>query len=244
MTPVSGLKIQVPDREILPSDKLADKDLICQLRKTPSVLYGLFTELVRQYYMNGDGYLLGTPDVRWDADASKSGIWIDSELNWNDEHPEFRPAIFVSLGEMQSSSPVNPNGAVRMNLRDAVYYYARSVTGTVSFVHVAQRAGEALALCDNTAAYLTHFASQIRDDFCFTTFAEVSRKPLVQAPPESSERYMSAVSYVFKFGEEWSSKLESPILKVLNVDVSATFGRQIHLGHGSISTDTTPRTPS
>lgn len=239
----TNLQLDVPEREILPKDKLADKNLICELRKTCSVLYGLFTEVVRQYYLNGEGYLLGTPKVKWDDDPQKTGIWIDSELNWNDEHPEFRPAIFVSLGDLQSSSPTNPNTPVQMNLRDAIYHYARSVQGTVTFVHVAQRAGEALALCDNTATYLTHFSAQIRDDFCFTTFAEIGRKPLIQANPESSERYMSSVSYLYKFGEQWSSKLESPILKVLNIRASANpadFGLHNNGGHGSIDTDIKP----
>ena len=236
----TNLHLLIPDREIFPDDKLADKDLICELRKTPTVLYGLFTEVVRQYYLNGQGYLKGTPEIKWDEDPLKSQIWIDSELNWNDEHPEFRPAIFISLGELQSTSPVNPNSAVKFEMRDAIYHYARQVSGTVTFVHVAQRAGEALILCDNTAAYLTHFAAQIRDDFCFQLFTEIGRKPLVQTKPESSERYMSAATYAFKFGEEWSSKLESPILKVLNVNAKPTFDRQELRGHGSINTDTRP----
>ena len=233
----TNLQLNIPDREILPHHTVGGKELICELRKTPSVLYGLFTELVRGYYLNGQGYLKGTPCVKWDEDANKSGIWIDSELNWNDEHPEFRPAIFVRLGELQSNSPLNPNTPVNMNMRDGIYYYARQVTGSVSFVHVSQRAGEALVLCDNTAAYITHFSSQIRDDFCFTRFMEVSRTPIVQTQKESSERYMSQVTYSFTFGETWSSKLESPILKVLNVNVDNTFYGQKKPGHDSINTD-------
>ena len=236
----TNLQLQVPDQEIMPNHRIGHNELICELRKTPTVLYGIFTEVVRQFYLNGTGYLEGCPKLKWDANPQKTDIWIDSELAWNDEHPEFRPAIYVKLGELQYETPLSPHTPVGFNMRDAVYKYGRIGKGTVSFVHVAQRAGESLILCDNTATFLTNFSTPIRNDFCFSRFVEVSRNPLAQSQPESSLRYASVTTFTYWFGEDWSIKLESPILKSLKVLGLDIPSGQERWKHDSISTNGKP----
>ena len=236
----SQLELNIPDLEIMPNHSIGQEELICELRKTPSVLYGIFVEVARKVYISGQGYLKGVPNIMWDEDPNKTGIWIDSELNWRDDVPEFRPAIFVRLGEQQTSSPSNINKPSALDVVDAIYTYERFVSGTVSFVHVAERAGEALILADNTEAVLNDFAAQIKTDFCFTHFVPASRVPLAQVQPESSPRYSSIVTYRYDFGESWSLKLESPKLKTLQVKYSGVFDGQQYRGHGSISKNVTP----
>ena len=236
----TNLQLQVPNQEIMPNHAIGKNELICELRKTPTILYGIYTEVVRQFYLNGSGYLEGCPKVKWNFDPNKTDIWIDSELAWNDEHPEFRPAIYVKLGDIQYETPLSPHTLVGFNMKDAIYHYGRIAKGTVSFVHVAQRAGESLILCDNTATFLTDFSTPIRNDFCFNSFSEVSRNPLAQSQPESSQRYASVTTFAYSFGEEWSIKLESPILKSLKVVAFDIPSGQESWKHDSISTNGKP----
>jgi hypothetical protein len=181
------------------------------------VLYGIFVEIVRQFYMNNDPMLKGVPKVRWDVDPQKTDIWIDTELRWEDEHPEFRPAIFVKLGDIQYGNlPIIGNRGP-LQLKDAVYHYADQGSSTVTFIHVGNTSGEACSLCDNTEQFLTTFKTQIADDFCFTSFDKAQRSPIAQSAKESKERYMSSVTFNFSFEETWSVKLESPILKSVKI---------------------------
>jgi hypothetical protein len=214
---MSSLPLVIPDKEIQSDHDVAGYELICELRKTPTVLYGIFVEIVRQFYMNNDPMLKGVPKVRWDVDPQKTDIWIDTELRWEDEHPEFRPAIFVKLGDIQYGSLPIIGSKGPLQLKDAVYHYADQGSSTVTFIHVGNTSGEACSLCDNTEQFLTTFKTQIADDFCFTSFDKAQRSPIAQSTKESKERYMSSVTFNFSFEETWSVKLESPILKSVKI---------------------------
>lgn len=199
--------------------ELAGRELICELRKTNMVLYGMFVELVREFYRWQTPYIVGVPDVRWDKDPQKTGIWIDSELNWNVAHPEFVPAVYVKLGDVQygavtgSGSPL-ANGLV---LKDAIYSRIRSGQTTVSFVHVGGTPGEACMLCDNTRAYLSDFSFAIRRDFVLTKFYEQGATPIRQYQPDSKEKWQSAATFAVEWQEETRVKLESPILRAVDL---------------------------
>ena len=206
--------------------ELAGHELICELRKTNMVLYGMFTELVRKLYRQNGPYVVGCPDVRWDPDPQKTGIWIDTELNWNPEHPEFLPAIFVRLGEVQYSSPGGAAPiASGMILRDAVYKTLRTGRTAVSFCHVGGNAGEACALCDNTRFWLSDFAMPIRRDLVLSGFYEVGSVPLRQYQRDSKERWQSMTTFAVEWNEESSLKLESPILRSIDADFLKERGK-------------------
>ena len=220
--------IFVPGTQIHDDPKLAGHRLICELRKTSTVLYGIFVELVRQRYSKAMPYLNGTPDVSWDKDPTKSQIWIDTELNWNSgvAHPEFRPAIYVKLGNVQYMSKYGSIEApVNTNLKDAIYEYNRIGTGSVTFVHVAETAGAACILNDNTRVYLNDFCQQIADDMCFTKFHEAAATPISVSEKESKERYMATTTFAFEFDETWGVKLESPIIKQIDVGTLQDLGK-------------------
>lgn len=214
---MSNVPLTIPDLEIFPTHSIADTELICSLRKTPSVLYGIFVEIVRQYYMGDARMLKGVPDLKWSPDTQKTDIWIDTELRWEDEHPEFRPAIYVKLGPIEYQQKPSILAAPRMNLKDGEYYYDRFASGSVSFVHISTTAGESCALCDDTTQFLSDFSQQIADDFCFTDFFEAQKQPLSKSNTEAKEKYVSSSSFSFSFGEQWGVKLESPILKSVDL---------------------------
>jgi len=214
-----SLELKVAPTETHEVHELAGHELICQLRKTNMVLYGLFVELVREFYRFQTPYIVGAPDVRWDKDPQKTGIWIDSELTWNASHPEFVPAVYVKLGGVQYGSPFGEGSPVSsgMVLKDAIYSSTRTGRGSVSFVHIGGTPGEACMLCDNTRAYLSDFSSKIARDFVFSKFYENGASAIQQYQPDSKEKWQSTTTFGIEWHEVTKIKLESPILRSVDL---------------------------
>lgn len=210
--PFSHLKL-----EIQPEHAIGDHELICEVRRTNLFLYDAFTELVRKIYRDNLDTLIGTPTRKWGRTPQHDGIWIDTELNWKPANPDFMPAIFVKLSQIEYKSPTgNVNSESEVNLENAICQYMRSGSGQVTFMHVANTSGEAVALCDNTRFYLTTFGAQIADDLCLSKFFEVGTQPLAEAPKNSREAYYSSAMFAFEYYESWSVKQESPILRSID----------------------------
>lgn len=222
----------VIDREIQPFHGLAGNELVCEIRKTPTVLYGIFVELLQQFWRGpAADRLFGTPDIQWDRDPKKTKLWIDTELRWESEHPEFRPAIYVKLAPIQHGT-INGNttGIVHRDVQEATYRYARTGAGAVSFVHVGSTAGEACALADATEDYFDAFSPVIMRDFCFDWFKLANRAPLHPMGKDSKEKYGSVVTYDFRFTNEWTLKLESPKLRSLVIRAEEAVQRRVEVG--------------
>lgn len=208
--------LQVQPFEVYFDHAIEDKELICELAKNSNVLYGLFTDLVRQYYANGVGYVKGCPELKFSYDKDKTGIWIDKELRWEDEHPEFRPAIYVKLSKLQFQYPFNM-WRTYVEPKTGTEFYSRLVQGVVSFVHIANTAGEATILCDNTDRYLWTFSHQIANDYCLRKFQEIEREPVNKAPQASSDQWMSTCAFGFEFEETTAVRVEAPILQEIRI---------------------------
>jgi len=216
--------------EIQPWHSLGGVEHICELHKSCMVLYGIFTEITRLVYKDPDGRLLGTPNVQWNAKGTD--IWIDSELRWEDQHPEVRPAIYIQLGQIQRQ-PYIPgiNGKVLGADRFGNRTYTMKVSGSVTFMHVASTSGEACALADNTAYALGRMQDPICKDFCFEDFEYTGRIPLEKLPKEASDKYASGVTFSFSYDDAWIVKEECPILKQIDLinssekDMEKTGGR-------------------
>ena len=222
----------VHDHEIQPFHQLAGNELICEIRKTPTVLYGIFVEVVQQCWRGpSEDRLFGTPEIQWHRDPKKTGIWIDTELRWEAEHPEFRPAIYVKLSPIQHGTiGNNKTGIISRDVQEATYLYGRTGEGQVSFVHIGSTAGEACSLADATEDYLDAFSPVITDDFCFDWFKLATRAPLQQLSKDSKEKYGSVVTYDFRFTNEWTLKLESPKLRSLVVRTEDAVAHRLEVG--------------
>ena len=207
-------KVPLSKDGMFPEPTLGEWDLLRQMRKTPTVLYGIFTEVIKQFYLNPENLPIGTPEYVWSPDPTKTKIWIDTELSWNDRTPELRPAIYTKLSPISYSSLTGRKDAsAGERLQTGELDFSRSGSGTVSFVHIAGSTGEACKLGDATLDYLDAFGKVIRDDFCFTSFALTGRVALQELPKESKERYGSVVEVSYSFQDRWTLKLESQRLK-------------------------------
>jgi hypothetical protein len=214
---MSNLPNNIPVKELMDDHAYSGHELLRHTRKTPTVLYGIFVELARQFYMKTENHILGTPLKLWSPDPKETEIWIDTEYQWEDEHPEKRPAIYVQLSPIVYASLTGrKDGLTGMNMRDGQYHFSRTGTGTVSFAHLGGTAGEACVLADSTLDYLDAFGMVIRDDFCFLSFEVKQRIPRRLRPQEAKERYDSVVTCEFTFQDKWSLKVEAEKLKVLS----------------------------
>lgn len=228
----------VSQAEVQPWHRLGGVEHVCELRKSTSVLYAILVTIIRTIYANKKGRTFGCPNVVWKQDSQKTGIWIDTELRWEDNRPDFTPAIFVCLGDIQYTFPpfMDMQGRTFLS-RDAEQHYERVGTCTASIVHVCDRAGEACSLADNTEHYLSDLQDQINQQYCFNHFLVVGRTALKkreQGQTAGKDKIMSVVTVKFDFTDAWMVKLETPILKeVTMLDDGASV-----IQFGDVSTET------
>ena len=217
---VPNVKMITPEQVTDPVDHdvlVAEGSMIGHLRKTPALLSSMFTEVARQLYSDDNGLDL-KQRWQWVESPKKKGshIWINAQSVWDDDEPDFRPAIYVALSDIDYRTITgNERSRVGMNLQEAEYHYSRMGTGSVKFVHIGRTEGEAVALVSNTMDLLDAFSDPIREDFCFRTLNVVKvTSPKVNAK-EPRERFRGEVVINFTFEDSWTLKLESPKLKRL-----------------------------
>ena len=198
--------------EVYLDHAIGDKEHICELTKSSSVLYGIFVDVMRQFYMGGKGYIKGCPQRIYDYDKNKTHIWIDKEMRWEEEHPEFRPAIYVKIEKLNVDYPTG-RVPYEVDKYTDTHMTLRLVHGNVSFVHIAKTAGEATMLCDNTLNYLWIFGDKIRADYCMSTFRPVSQVPVMKGPQASKEHWMSVCTCSFEFFDVSGVRQEAPVLQ-------------------------------
>lgn len=211
----------VSQEEVQPWHRLGGVEHICELRKNAQVLYAIFASILRMLYSSKRGRTFGCPDVQWKPDPQKTSIWIDTELRWEDQRPDFTPAIYVSLGEMAYSGLPSIDMQYRTIMsHDGERHYERTVTGSASIIHVSDRAGAACSLADNTENYLSSLQDQICDEYCFDHFTVAARMPRQKKErPETDGKgkYSSVVAVKFDYTDAWTVKLETPILKEVSL---------------------------
>jgi hypothetical protein len=195
------------------AEGIAEKiSLLCHIRKTPNVLYGMFLELTRQFYSDHNNIPIDTC-AHWDPDPTKSSIWIDEEMEWDEENIEKRPAIYIKLGNITYKSLTGRHDSrMGVDLEQGEYKQSRNGEGTVTWVHIGSSKTEAAILAGSTLDYIDAFSWVIRDDLRFQTFELSSISPMAYEK-ESKERFRSVVTAAFTFQDTWTIKLESPKLK-------------------------------
>lgn len=211
------LKI-TPDQIKDPVDfgvKLANGATIGELRKTPELLSGIFTEVVRQMYYGENGLHLNRQWTWVEKPTDSSAhIWINAESVWDDAAPDFRPAIYVALTPITYRSVTGLSKSqshVRLDVGE--YEYSRFGASNVKFVHVGRTLGEAYSILSNTLDLLDAFSDIIRRDFCFKTLNVVEVIPPKVHEKETRERFRGDIIVSYSFEDTWTLKLESPKLK-------------------------------
>ena len=220
-TEVSAVECGVSQDEVQPWHRLGGVEHICELRKSAQVLYSIFVTIIRTIYSGKKGRTFGCPDVVWKSDPQKTGIWIDTELRWEDQRPDFTPAIFTCLGELKYSfAPTMDMQARTFVSSDGEIGYERVVTGSASIVHVCDKAGAACSLADNTENFMSMLQDQLCDEYCFDHFTVAGRVPRQIKEQQQSAgkgKYMSVVAVQFDYTDAWRVKVESPILKAVSL---------------------------
>ena len=207
---------------VLTDEQLWDKtwneriNIFANHRKTPFLLSAIFVDIVRGYYSNPD-YLPQHLCVKWDADANKSQVYIDSLAKWNTANPEFRPAILVQTGTTTySTKAMRADGYYGENTAEGEKFYTRTGTGIVYYTHIASLQAESELLMSATLDYLDSFSSVITDDYCFDSF-DVAQSETSTYTKESKERVRCVLTCRYSFTDSWSIKRESLKLKGITI---------------------------
>jgi hypothetical protein len=244
MSKCKKVEHDVSQAEVQPWHRLGGMEHICELRKTTSVLYGILVTILRMLYSGKKGRTFGCPNVIWKQDSQKTQIWIDTELRWEDARPDFRPAIYVSLGEIKYDFLPTIDGHGRTAVSPyGEYQYERTGIATASIVHVCDTVGAACALADNTEAYLSSLQGEIASQYCFDHFVVTGRiarqKTSEQAQASGRDKIASVVQVQFDWADAWMVKVESPILKSVDIlsverDSIEITGTNVDLVNGQI----------
>lgn len=254
MSKCKKIEHDVSQSEVQPWHRLGGMEHICELRKSASVLYGILVTILRVLYSGKKGRVFGCPNVVWNSDPEKTQMWIDTELRWEDQRPDVLPAIYVSIGEIKYELPPTLDGQGRVGMSyDAEQHYERTGVATATIMHVCEKVGEASALADNTEAYLSSLQDQIAEQYCFNHFMVVGRAPRQkkeQSQAAGKGQMVSVVQVQFDWTDAWMVKIESPILKAIDllsyestsVAITGTnvdcINGQIEIEFGDISTET------
>jgi len=199
---------------------------IFPVRKKTRTLYGLFLELIRQLYSDQNNLLTGTSAV-WNKDELLSKIWIDTEYVWEDNTPEFRPAIYISLQGLKPTPIIGQKSQIGSDTKEGEAHYGKTINGSVAFVHIGGTKGETINLIDNTYEYLDGLADIIRQDFCFDTFGVVDVTPLKVVKAEK-DHLRGEVVAAFSYKDYWTIKLESPKLKRIVLSTGQSLIDMVH----------------
>ena len=205
--------------ELMPQAQYGNRRLIAHMRKSPTLLYNLFLELVRRIYTDPASLGIQAQNWVWDPDPAKATLRIATELDWTATEAERVPAIYVRLGPLSYQNTTGQFGASSSVLAEGETAYSRTGAGTVVFVHLGGTAAEACALADVTHDILEAFTPIIISDFCFERMELAERTPRVPQPKESKERYASLVTLRFQFQETWTLKQESQRLKAIATEI-------------------------
>jgi len=220
----TNVPLNIEDQEIYDEELLERIRLLSHVRKTPEVLYGIFLEVTRQMYSTEANLTFGVQDRVWKPRDEDTDIWIDTEFEWEDKNPEFRPAVYIKLGGLTYKSKTGRHDSLAdMDLEEGEYLFSRNGSGSVTWVHIGKSKGESVALNSNTLDYVDGLSRIIRNDFCFETFELTSVNPM-SLDKESKERYRSSVTASFTFQDTWGVKLESPKLKRIVINAGRVLG--------------------
>lgn len=255
-------KSDTTNAEIQPDHRTGCEEHICELRKNCTVLYGMFVDMLRTIYSTKEGREFCCPDVLWiptppgKPNDDKSTVWIDTELRWEDKHPDKYPAIYVNLGQQQSQPILGEMHSyqVRGGLPFGESGFARRVQGQASLVHVATTAGAAYGLADNTEKWMTMLSMPLQKAFNFRDLRTSGRVPVQKMESSQSngqKLYSSVVTVDFAYEDWWLVKDESPILKKVATTIISKAadsedtvlaggtidGRQDRLNRGNIQTE-------
>jgi len=185
----------------------------------PIELYGMFVELTVKAFSDGS-----FSDVRWNKDPQLSGIHIAPDYIWDDVTVEKRPAIIVSLGDInctQHQSFMNDSCVESSSQGEygAIYKFCDSKSGIVSWNVIAETRGEALSLAGDLFKYLNVYQAPIRRDLCLSSFHVSGISPL-SIVREARERLKGAVTAEFGYQDAWQLVQEGPKLKVADMRVA------------------------
>ena len=215
--------------------KETDRNMLRQVRRTPLLLSNLFYELTIMLWQDPANLPNGVRP--WKAGLNETDTqendwtFIDVTNNWSDNNIERRPAIFVDIGDLQLNNTALEStfgSGAYVNLKEGTKSYARVVSGSVVWAHLAEKRGEAMLYAAASYDLLDGLSPVIENDFCFENFNITSILKPKQRKDQPRD-WECLVQATFQFRENFDIKFESPKLKQITFKADAGIDQHINL---------------
>lgn len=186
-------------------------------RKTPMNLTGLFTHVIRQFYMTADNLYPGV--LPWDPeDKCDQRTYIEGSNIWKDNKIDVRPAIIVDLGDLifDANKYQGIDRRQYFDLMEGESHYERQGQSSVVFAHLGANSGVVLNYASNTYDLLDAFSHAIKKDYCFDIFElrSILKPRRRTAEPDD---WQCLVQVDFQYKEGYSVKTEATKLKTISL---------------------------
>lgn len=189
----------------------------CRNRKTPFVLAGMFTGILKTLMSDKDALYPGVPAYVPGGNCPGS-LYIEGSNVWKDNVTDPRPAVIVDIGDLQVQQDAyhGIDQRARFDLEEGEAVFEPKIVGVLVFMSLGKNKGQAQMIASNVYDLIDGFSNAIRTDFCFDKFdiTAILRPRLRRTEPEDWECLVQAT---FTFREGYSLKHESPKLKEISL---------------------------
>ena len=191
-----------------------DLAYICdKIGLSPEMIDGIIAQLITKHLSAPDWFIypeLG--DIAWDADPTKTSIWVRNYTTWDAAAGSSVPAvIYNNLGQQPQRIAIGDQ-FYHSSQRPEAVGYARAYTGSHRIMSLGATAGQASMLATELSQWLTEFSPWITQRLPFHDF-QVQQREAPRLYSELGDRVGVAFSVSYSYIWAWELVPAGPPLK-------------------------------
>ena len=203
----------------VPNPRLPSPEAEQNLRVRPSsplAVVGLFVEVIRSRFQPS---VVGTNlPWTWDADVKKTKIAIESAYVEDQDHRNFKPAVFVDIDSATYGRTVTGDRAGQiLNTSQEAFFALDSHTMLIECI--AAKRGESYVIGDVVRTFL-HASS----DLIQAKFGLHEMTPVVLGRPQPSPRdkevFIAPITFTVQIPVRWTSRPTVPLLQEIILKIA------------------------
>ena len=192
---------------------------------------GVFVEIIRERFRaTGTNWL-------YDDDIKKTTIAVESAFNEDDEHRNFRPAIFIDRDDEIIGRSVLGDLAGQ-NLKTGVKGFWALESVPILIECVAAKKAESAIIADIAGLFIHASSDLIQAAFGFHEMTPVTRGR-TQPFPRDKKQWITPVTFSVQFNLRWSNQPSGPLIQqiVTRASLSGFEGATQYFEHVAIAGD-------
>lgn len=203
----------VPNPKVLPS---TDERQDIKIRPGSALaVLGVFVETVRKRFVP-----VNTPPWKWDPDAKKAEIVIESAFNEDQQTRNFKPAIFIDRDELTTGRPVLGDFAGQ-NLHTGLRGFWGIQTMPILIECVAAKKLESMIIGDLTHIFLHASSDLIQAAFGFHDMTPLT---LGRTQPYARDKtaWVTSITFTVQWDLRWTNAPSAPLVQQIQTEVKAS----------------------